>query len=236
MPSERDFDTYPDAADLLDTMPVYCYKECVAKAAACLTGGAGPCGVEAEMLKHWLLRYVTNACGNTQLCAGLQSGIEANLHAVWTIWPQLAGWTKDGASEEEDDGDPLSDTTLRRRIRAEGTAGKALPNARCLDFLMKFGPSYGYFPEPGKSHYICKAEDKPAARQAFEGFGLKINYLRGQRYLGGFTGSAQKKEEWLGGMVADSLAVVQDNGAWRGGGRAMVEVRRDAWAWCVGGG
>jgi hypothetical protein len=55
--SERDFDAYLDAADLLDTMPVYCYEECVAKAAACLTGRAGPCGVEAEMLKHWLLRY-----------------------------------------------------------------------------------------------------------------------------------------------------------------------------------
>ena len=24
----------------------------------------------------------TNTCGNTQLCAGLRSGIEANLHAV----------------------------------------------------------------------------------------------------------------------------------------------------------
>jgi hypothetical protein len=62
----------------------------------------------------------TNACGNTQLCAGLRSGIEANLHAVRAIWPQSAGWTKDGSSEEEDDGDTPSNTTLQRRIRAEG--------------------------------------------------------------------------------------------------------------------
>ncbi|KAL3822014.1 hypothetical protein ACHAXA_003000 [Cyclostephanos tholiformis] len=34
VPSEWDFDAYPDAADLLDTMPVYCFEECVAKAAA----------------------------------------------------------------------------------------------------------------------------------------------------------------------------------------------------------
>ncbi len=76
-----------------------------------------------------------------------------------------------------------------------GTAGKELPNAQCLDFLVKFGPPYGYFPKPGKSYYICKAEDEPAARQAFKSFGLEINYSRGQRYLGGFIGSAQQKAE-----------------------------------------
>ena len=90
-----------------------------------------------------------------------------------------------------------------------GAAGKAMPNARCLDFLMKFGPAYGYFPEPGKSHYICKVEDEPAAHQAFEGIGLEINYSRGQRYLGGFIGSARKKEEWLGDMVGKWVSAVK---------------------------
>ena len=33
----------------------------------------------------------TNTCENTQLCAGLCSGIKANLHAVRAIWPQSAG-------------------------------------------------------------------------------------------------------------------------------------------------
>jgi hypothetical protein len=74
---------------------------------------------------------------------------------------------------------------------------------------MKFGPAYGYFPKPYKSHYICKAEDEPVPRQAFEGFGLKINYSRGQWYLGGFIGSAQKKEEWLGDMVAKWVSAVK---------------------------
>jgi len=62
-------------------------------------------------------------------------------------------------------------------------AGKALPNACCLDFLVKFGPQYGYFPEPSKSYdiYMCKAKNKDAACQAFESFGLKINYSRGWR-------------------------------------------------------
>ncbi len=83
-----------------------------------------------------------------------------------------------------------------------------LPNARCLDFLVKFGPQYGYFPEPGKSYYICKAEDEDTARQAFESFDIDINYSRGQRYLGGFIGSAMKKEEWLVGMLEKWTAAV----------------------------
>jgi hypothetical protein len=89
-----------------------------------------------------------------------------------------------------------------------GAAGKALPNARCLNFLVKFGPQYVYFPEPGKSYYICKAEDEEAARQAFERFGLDINYSRGQRYLSGFIGSAEKEGEWLAGMVDKWAAAV----------------------------
>jgi hypothetical protein len=278
----------------------------------------------------------TSACGNTHLCAGLQSEIEANLNAVWSIWPQLAGWTKDEATEEEEDGNLSGDTTLRNRVHAKGVlppgidpgaaeeakfscykpgtgfgsalfnarngfnkinrylmlwnvayhwnrvswfafnrywhwvrylvrsepgelalvihskegimqgdclamslygvalmplaskmhkeipealqlwycnnagaAGKALPNAQCLDFLVKFGPSYGYFPEPEKLHYICKAENKPIAHQAFESFGLKINYSRGQRYLGGFIGSVQRKKEWLGELVGKWVGAVK---------------------------
>jgi hypothetical protein len=53
--------------------------------------------------------------------------------------------------------------------------------------------------------YICKAEDEDTARQAFESFGLNINYSRGQRYLGGFIGSAEKKEEWLVGWWGSGL-------------------------------
>jgi hypothetical protein len=73
---------------------------------------------------------------------------------------------------------------------------------------VKFGLQYGYFPEPGKSYYICKAEDEDAARQAFESFGLDINYSRGQHYLRGFIGSAEKKGEWLVGMVDKWAAAV----------------------------
>jgi hypothetical protein len=179
----------------LHSMLVYCFEECVAKAAACLSGSVGPCNVDAEMLKNWLLcqgaqskrlrevmalwvdwlsngsspyaayRAVntvritaldktpgvrplgvgkswmrlwsedyshtktkvaaTNACGNTQMCAGLWSGIKANLHAFQAIWPQSAEWTEDSGvveeeeeEEEEEEGDPQVTATLRC-VRAE---------------------------------------------------------------------------------------------------------------------
>ncbi|KAL7523666.1 hypothetical protein ACHAXR_000280 [Thalassiosira sp. AJA248-18] len=62
-------------------------------------------------------------------------------------------------------------------------AGSAAHNAECIDFLMKKGPRYGYFPEPEKSWYICKGEDEADARAAFENYGIYIQYTRGHRYL-----------------------------------------------------
>ncbi len=57
VPSELDSDAYPNAVGRLDTMLVYCNEECIATTAARLSGSAGSCGVEAKMLKHWLLCY-----------------------------------------------------------------------------------------------------------------------------------------------------------------------------------
>ncbi len=74
VPSEEDFDVHPGAPDCLDLMPVYCFEECVAKAAARLSGGAGPCGVELIMLKSWLLRY------------GVQSKRLWEVMATWVDW------------------------------------------------------------------------------------------------------------------------------------------------------
>jgi hypothetical protein len=74
VPLDNNFDIYPDAPGCLDTMPVYCYEECVAKAAACLSGNAEPCEVESEMLKHWLLRH------------GMQSECLCNAMTTWVDW------------------------------------------------------------------------------------------------------------------------------------------------------
>ena len=73
------------------------------------------------------MALVTSSCGNIQLCAGLCSGIEANLHAVRAIWPQSAGWTEDPGIteveeevEEEVDNIDLQVTDTLRCVCTEG--------------------------------------------------------------------------------------------------------------------
>ena len=41
------------------------------------------------------------ACGNMQLCASLEAGIEGNLHAVRAFWLESAGWVFDEGMVEE---------------------------------------------------------------------------------------------------------------------------------------
>jgi hypothetical protein len=71
VPSEEDFDAHIGAPDCLDSMPVYCFEECVAKAAARLSGSAGPCGVDAEMLNNWLLRHGVQWSPSALLLSGI---------------------------------------------------------------------------------------------------------------------------------------------------------------------
>jgi hypothetical protein len=92
-----------------------------------------PLRVRESWLRLWLdcshtktKVAATTACGNTQLCARLWSGIKANLHTVRAIWPQLAGcWTED-LGVEGDEGDPDMVASLRRGLRAEGMANPAV--------------------------------------------------------------------------------------------------------------
>ena len=39
------------------------------------------------------------SCGTTNLCAGLECGIEGSLHAVREIWPEADGWERGGVPE-----------------------------------------------------------------------------------------------------------------------------------------
>ena len=59
VPLDEHSDTYKDTGELLESMPVYCYAETVAKATAKLRGAPGPSGVNGLLLKSWCLRYDT---------------------------------------------------------------------------------------------------------------------------------------------------------------------------------
>jgi hypothetical protein len=78
-------------------------------------------------------------------------------------------------------------------------AGNAERSAMALKFLKVYGPIYGYYPEPEKSFHICKKEDEAQAEVAFyaHGLKLKVQFVRGMRYLGGYIGSRDSKLEWV---------------------------------------
>jgi hypothetical protein len=65
------FETYPECAN---TIPVDCDTDIVQRVASRLRGGAGPSGVDALALKHWLLRH------------GQASHLLREELASWTEW------------------------------------------------------------------------------------------------------------------------------------------------------
>ena len=163
---------------------------------------AFPAGTKINFLPYTTYRMdragdkkhlATTVCGNVNLCAGLRAGIEGNLHLPLLKRMQAVAVPYALAPAYADD---------------TAAAGKAMHNAACLSFLLRHGPRYGYFPDPGKSWYIYKAEDKEVARQAFEVNDLDIQYSHGQRYLGGFIGINASKVDWLSSMVTTWVAAV----------------------------
>jgi hypothetical protein len=94
-----------------------------------------------------------------------------------------------------------------------GAVGDAVQNAKTMRCLQRWGPGFGFHPAPPKSWYVCSAEDEPKVREVFEAFGLRIQFSRGQRYLGGFLGSQGAKVDWLRPQVEEwcrAVSVLED--------------------------
>jgi hypothetical protein len=94
--------------------------------------------------------------------------------------------------------------------------GNVVSCARSLEFLSEVGPIYGYFPEPEKTHVICKEEDELEAKVAFLTRGLDVKYSRGQRYLGGFIGRKKERDEWVSAKAEE----------WANGVRILAGIAR----------
>ena len=70
------------------------------------------------------------------------------------------------------------------------------------DEIVKVGPDYGYFVNPGKTWLIVREEHFGAAESIFHSTGIKIT-ATGQRYLGSAVGEDSFKEAFVKGKVED---------------------------------
>jgi hypothetical protein len=83
--------------------------------------GVRPVGIGDIFMRLWsqcvnaaTKPEATNQCAEVQLCCGLRSGIEANLHAVRQVFPQSNGWQND-SDDTATAPDAASDDTNRPR-------------------------------------------------------------------------------------------------------------------------
>jgi len=67
--------------------------------------------------------------------------------------------------------------------------------------LMRKGPAFGYFPEPRKSYLIVSTSFKERAQKTFGSLGVQV--VTGQRFLGGYIGDKEGKEQYLTKKIAD---------------------------------
>ncbi len=76
-----------------------------------------------------------------------------------------------------------------------GSPGKVSDIRRVTALLRKRGPLRGYFLELSKSIVACQAKDREAVEEALSAF--QFEYRDRTRYLGGFIGSDEARQEWL---------------------------------------
>ena len=76
--------------------------------------------------------------------------------------------------------------------------------------LVAIGPSYGYFPHPGKTTLIVKPDYVEEAKTSFGNTGVTID-VEGKRHLGAVIGMPSFKEKFMVDLVkewTDQLAVL----------------------------
>ena len=87
-------------------------------------------------------------------------------------------------------------------------AGKSENIATAMRHLLRMGPLRGYYPEPTKSVLICNpGTERDAAKEVFAEFDFQ--YSDGDRYLGGFIGTAEARTEWLAPQIAQWVKSVE---------------------------
>ena len=64
-----------------------------------------------------------------------------------------------------------------------------------LQKVCKFGPKYGYFPEPSKSILMVNEKFIADAKTLFEP--MRLTVVTGSRYLGGFVGQSSGLKDYV---------------------------------------
>jgi hypothetical protein len=74
-------------------------------------------------------------------------------------------------------------------------SGPAIDIAPAMRLLEKLGPLRGYYPEPAKSILICDCDAEDPRLEVLEEFDFQRR--DGCRYVGGFIGTDEARQEWL---------------------------------------
>ena len=74
--------------------------------------------------------------------------------------------------------------------------------------VVEHGPKYGYFPKAEKSWLVVKAEHEVEAKNLFMDTGVKIT-TEGRKYLGGFVGTNEGRENYVNGLVEDWISQIE---------------------------
>ena len=77
--------------------------------------------------------------------------------------------------------------------------------------LCRFGPSYGYYPEPKKAVIVVDEKDEESANACFHNSGIKV--VSGYRFHGGFISSKELIKQFIADKL-DAWLVCVDNLAW----------------------
>ena len=68
------------------------------------------------------------------------------------------------------------------------------------DRCVEHGPAFGYYPKASKSWLIVKEDQLEGAKELFRGTGVQVT-TEGRKYLGGFVGTTDGKEKYVGELV-----------------------------------
>jgi hypothetical protein len=89
---------------------------------------------------------------------------------------------------------------------ADDAAAKFTILRAMFEHLLELGPGYGYHPESSKSIVVLVRHNLERAKVYFAD--LAFNVQTGSRYLGGFIGEDENRDEWLASKITRWVDII----------------------------